>query len=116
MIKQKLEILVSAEVISEETQKYVLEVLAYLLDKKIIIDASEAEVFLIHLAMADARRLKSEAASSLDELIMSEITSSRKYEEAKSLWVDLEKINGNQFEKSELDYFYLHIINILKED
>ncbi|MGX6962356.1 PRD domain-containing protein [Vagococcus xieshaowenii] len=116
MIKQKLEILVSTDVISKETQDYSLEVLEYLLNKEIIKESAEAEVFLTHLAMADARRVKNEAVASLDEFIISDIMMNPKYEKAKVIWSELEKINGNEFEESELDYFYLHIINILKED
>lgn len=116
MIKEKLEILVSSEVIDEETRSYVLKVLDYLLEKEIISEVGQADVFLTHLAMADMRRKKNEAVANLDEFILSEISADPKYIHSKELWQDLEVIADNKFEEAELDYFYLHIINLLKED
>ncbi|MEG0732210.1 MAG: PRD domain-containing protein [Vagococcus sp.] len=116
MIKEKLEILVSSEVIDEDTRSYVLKVLEYLLENKIINDVSQADVFLTHLAMADMRRKKNEAVASLDEFILSEISADPKFMHSKELWQDLEKMAEKKFEEAELDYFYLHIINLLKED
>ncbi len=116
MIKQKLEILVTSEIIEKETENYVLAVLDHLLDNEIVKETSEAEVFLTHLAMADARRKKNEGIASLDELILTEIESDPNYLQAKELWQTLEEMAGDKFEEAELAYFYLHIINILKED
>lgn len=116
MIKQKLEILVESQIIEEETQSYVLRVLDYLLGKQLIEETRKADVFLTHLAMADARRKKNESIANLDEFILAEIESDPTYLHSKELWQDLEKMTENKFEEAELDYFYLHIINMLKED
>ncbi len=116
MIKEKLEILVTSEIIDEETQLYILKVLEYLLEKKIIQEVSEADVFLTHLAMADTRRKKQETVANLDDFILSEINADPKYLHSKELWQDLQNMAEKQFEDAELDYFYLHIINLLKED
>ena len=116
MIKEKLEILVSSEVIDEATRQYVLQVLEYLLENNIINEVAESDVFLTHLAMADTRRKKNEAVASLDDFILSEITADPKFSDAKDLWVSIEEMATKNFEEAELDYFYLHIINLLKED
>lgn len=116
MIKEKLDILVSSEVIDEATRQYVLQVLEYLLENNIINEVAESDVFLTHLAMADTRRKKNEAVASLDDFILSEITADPKFSDAKDLWVSIEEMATKNFEEAELDYFYLHIINLLKED
>ncbi len=116
MIKQKLEILVESQIIEKTTEDYVLKVLDYLLATKIISDATKADVFLTHLAMADARRKKNESIASLDDFIVAEITGDPNFLHSKELWQDLEEMAENKFEEAELDYFYLHIINMLKED
>lgn len=116
MIKEKLDILVSSEVIDEDTRQYVLQVLDYLLENSIINEVAESDVFLTHLAMADTRRKKNESVASLDDFILSEIIADSKYYDSKELWESIEEIATKNFEEAELDYFYLHIINLLKED
>ena len=58
MIREKLAILLSSEIIDQETQDYVLSVLEYLLKENIIEEEQQADVFLTHLAMADMRRVR----------------------------------------------------------
>lgn len=116
MIKEKLEILVSSEVIDEETRQYILQVLECLLENNIINEVAQSDVFLTHLAMADTRRKKNEVVASLDDFILSEITADSKFSDAKDLWVSIEEMAPKNFEEAELDYFYLHIINLLRED
>lgn len=116
MIKEKLDILVSSEVIDEDTRQYVLQVLDYLLENRIINEVAESDVFLTHLSMADTRRKKNEAVASLDDFILSEITTDPKFSDSKKLWISIEEMATKNFEEAELDYFYLHIINLLKED
>jgi hypothetical protein len=79
MIHEKLTILLTSDIIDQETHDYVLSVLNYLLQNDIIEEEKKADVFLTHLAMADMRRKKSESIN-------------------------------------DLDYFYLHIINMLREE
>lgn len=116
MIKEKLDILVSSDIIDEDTKEYVLKVLDYLLTNQIIEVISQADVFLTHLAMADTRRKQNESVASLDEFILSELLAAPKYTHSKQLWKDLQNMTEKKFDDAELDYFYLHIINLLKED
>ena len=110
MIREKLAILLSSEIIDQETQDYVLSVLEYLLKENIIEEEQQADVFLTHLAMADMRRKKNETINDLESFIRAEI-------EAKELWQDLQEMTSNKhFDETELDYFYLHIINMLREE
>jgi len=113
MIRQKLTVLLESGIINQETHDYCLRVLSFLLENKIIDEDAQADVFLTHLAMADARRQEGNAiVDKLDDFILNEIHADAKFEEAKILWKKLEE---NEFEASELDYFYLHIINMIKE-
>ena len=45
MIREKLAILLSSEIIDQETQVYVLSVLEYLLKKNVIEEEQQADVF-----------------------------------------------------------------------
>ncbi|WP_278530592.1 hypothetical protein [Enterococcus asini] len=117
MIREKLTILLSSEVIDQETHDYVLGVLDYLLKNDIIEGEEKADVFLTHLAMADMRRKKSETINDLESFIRAEIESDAKFLHSKELWQDLQKMTSDkQFDDAELDYFYLHIINMLREE
>lgn len=117
MIREKLAILLSSEIIDQETQDYVLSVLEYLLKKNVIEEEQQADVFLTHLAMADIRRKKSETINDLESFIRAEIEADEKFLHSKELWQDLQEMTSNKhFDEIELDYFYLHIINMLREE
>lgn len=114
MINEKLTLLLQSDVIDQDTFNYVKAVLDYLLDKKIITKEEQSEVFLTHLAMADSRRKTGEPVAELDPAVLDEIRSDPKYFHSIELWKDLQKMSNKNFESTELDYFYLHIINMLK--
>ena len=117
MIREKLAILLSSEIIDQETQDYVLSVLEYLLKKNVIEEEQQADVFLTNLAMADIRRKKSETINDLESFIRAEIEADEKFLHSKELWQDLQEMTSNKhFDETELDYFYLHIINMLREE
>ena len=117
MIREKLAILLSSKVIDENTYEYVLHVLDYLLQQKIIDNDKKADDFLTHLAMADQRRKQNETINALESFISQEIQSDPKFLHSKELWQDLQRMTkGKQFAEAELDYFYLHIINMLREE
>ncbi|WP_252086087.1 PRD domain-containing protein [Enterococcus sp. 2F9_DIV0599] len=88
-----------------------------LLQQKIIDNDKKADVFLTHLAMADQRRKQNETINDLESFISQEIQSDPKFLHSKELWQDLQRMTkGKQFAEAELDYFYLHIINMLREE
>jgi phenylalanyl-tRNA synthetase alpha subunit len=117
MIHEKLTILLTSDIIDQETHDYVLSVLNYLLQNDIIEEEKKADVFLTHLAMADMRRKKSESINDLESFIRSEIEADAKFLHSKELWQDLQKMTSDKkFDDAELDYSYLHIINMLREE
>ncbi|MHC5229002.1 PRD domain-containing protein [Enterococcus sp. LJL99] len=116
MIEQKLTVLLDSGVIDEDTYEYIKNVLTYLLANKLIADSQQADVFLTHLAMADGRRKKGESVNELEPFILEEIKNDTNYLHSIELWQDLQKMANKSFDDSELDYFYLHIINMLREE
>ncbi|GMQ74632.1 PRD domain-containing protein [Tetragenococcus halophilus] len=115
MIRQKLDVLLNSHTIDEETFNYVSDVLYYLLEEQIIQEEDQADVFLTHLAMADARRKGGEPVDELDPAILDEIKNDSNYTHSVELWESLKRIADKRFDESELNYFYLHIINMLRE-
>lgn len=117
MIREKLTILLTSDIIDQETHDYVLSVLDYLLQNDIIEGEQKADVFLTHLAMADTRRKKSETINDLESFIRAEIEADAQFLHSKELWQDLQEMTSDKkFDDAELDYFYLHIINMLREE
>lgn len=116
MINEKLKVLLKSGVIDEETNAYVRDVLQYLLKNNIISSEDQADIFLTHLAMAHMRQKEDDAVSQMDDIIKSEIENNERYEESQQLWKIIDNMSELQFGESELHYFYLHIINMLKEE
>ena len=64
MIRDKLTVLLDSGIVDQETYDYVFNVLSYLLEKEIVEEEQQADVFLTHLAMADMRRKNNETVNS----------------------------------------------------
>ena len=70
MLEEKLDVLVVADVIDEDTKKYILKASDFFQNEMKINDETKVEVFLIHLAMAESRRRKNEVLDAKMEEIM----------------------------------------------
>lgn len=116
MIGKKLGILKESKLIDEETEQFVLAVNSYLLEQKVIDNEEHLDMFLTHIAMADARQKKNEPVISMDEFILSEIQQDEKLAESKALWQELSRYSSTKFSSDELWFVYMHIINILKKE
>ncbi|WP_375180351.1 PRD domain-containing protein [Enterococcus rotai] len=115
MIGKKLGILKESKLIDEETEQFVLAVNSYLLEQKVIDNEEHLDMFLTHIAMADARQKKNEPVLSMDEMILSEIQQDEKLAESKALWQELAQYSSTEFSSEELWFIYMHIINLLKK-
>ncbi|MBL1227937.1 hypothetical protein IW492_01670 [Enterococcus sp. BWB1-3] len=115
MIRQKLIVLEESGIIDTEIHNYVLAVCDYLKEKQVIKEELEADVFLTHLAMAAARQKNEEKVNALDPFIKDQIISDPQYLDSQSLWQELSELAAIDFDEPELDYFYLHICNMLNE-
>lgn len=116
MIKKKLDILKEANIITEETKQFVLSVSNYLLEKEIVDSEEHLDMFLTHLAMADARQKRNEPVTGMDDPILSEIKKNERLEQSKELWNELSKYASTKFSEDELWFVYMHIINILNKE
>jgi len=113
---QRLDILKESGVIDSEIYTYTLAVLKYL-DKEIpFLDEERVAVFLTHLAMAAARENSGNPIDAMEPFIKEEIINDSTFPRAKDLWQKLEKISPIKFSETEIDYCYVHICSMLKEE
>ncbi|KAF1299356.1 hypothetical protein BAU15_01540 [Enterococcus sp. JM4C] len=116
MIEKKLDILKESDVITEETKQFVLSVSKYLMEKQVIDNEAHLDMFLTHLAMADARQKRNEPVTGMDEMILSQIQNDEKLDQSKELWKELSQYSTTEFTVDELWFVYMHIINILSKE
>lgn len=118
MLEEKLDVLVVADVIDEDTKKYILKARDFFQNEMKINDETKVEVFLIHLAMAESRRRKNEVLDAeMEEIIRNEIKNHLNFIECKEVWCRLSKYIGEEvYSENELDFIYLHLLNLLEGD
>ncbi|GEL67626.1 PRD domain-containing protein [Marinilactibacillus psychrotolerans] len=114
MIQEKLIILKENKVIDQETFEYAQEALMFLINRNIVENEEEADVFITHLAMATARQNTDEMIDGIDEIIKQEIENDEKYEEAIEIWKELKVIAPTTFSQDEDGYFHLHLVTLLR--
>lgn len=111
MIKKKLTILKENDVIDEQTEKTVLKAGDMLLEKDLITDLDEADVFLTHLAMALSRE---EEINQVDNSIKEQLSSHRNYEQTVKLWGNMKDELGLNLSENENDYMYMHLLTLIE--
>lgn len=114
-MEEKLYVLKNAGIINQEIYDYVLLAKQYLQTNQIVQEAQAAEVFLTHLAMAAARQVNGEAVQALDAFMQEEIIANKNYAQAQTIWQAIAALAPVAFAETELDYFYLHLCNLLNE-
>ena len=112
MLEEKLDVLVVADVIDEDTKKYILKARDFFQNEM------KVEVFLIHLAMTESRRRKNEVLDAkMEEIIRNEIKNHLNFTECKEVWSRLSKYIGEEvYSENELEFIYLHLLNLLEGD
>lgn len=118
MLEEKLDVLVVADVIDEDTKKYILKARDFFQNEMKIDDETKVEVFLIHLAMTESRRRKNEVLDAkMEEIIRNEIKNHINFTECKEVWSRLSKHIGEEvYSENELEFIYLHLLNLLEGD
>ena len=87
MLEEKLDVLVVADVIDEDTRKYILKARDFFQKEMEFNDETKVEVFLIHLAMAESRRRKNEVLDAkMEEIIRNEVHNHHNFAECKEVW------------------------------
>ena len=112
MLEEKLDVLVVADVIDEDTKKYILKASDFFQNEM------KVEVFLIHLAMAESRRRKNEVLDAkMEEIIRNEVNNHHNFAECKEVWSRLSNYIGEEvYSENELEFIYLHLLNLLEGD
>lgn len=111
MLKERINILKSAEVISEQTANYVCTVIDEL-EEMFAEKVSEMEMFTTHLAMATQRTLDMAEVESLDDAIWEEVKASEVFDVASEM---LKKITVNApctFPEGEKRFLLMHLCNL----
>lgn len=116
MLLEKLDVLMAADIIDEETKEYILNVLDFLRKELKINDLEKIEIFLIHLAMADSRRKKKENLDAkMEDIIREEVRNHSNFQNIKEKWFLISNILGEKnFMENELDFIYLHLLNVIE--
>ena len=116
MLLEKLEVLIAADIIDEETKIYILNVLDFFRKELEINDLEKIEIFLIHLAMADSRRKKQEELDAkMEDIIREEVRNHSNFQNIKEKWFLISNILGEKnFMENELDFIYLHLLNVIE--
>ena len=113
MITQKLDILKESNVIDQEIYSFILKVIDSLKEQGIN-ESEQTETFLIHLAMAAARRKNEEQPiEPLSESIQNDMMSDSRFSRAQDIWDILKNISPFSFGEEETGYFHLHICSML---
>ena len=116
MLLEKLDVLIAADIIDEETKIYILNVLDFFRKELEINDLEKIEIFLIHLAMADSRRKKQEKLDAkMEDVIREEVRNHSNFQNIKEKWFLISNILGEKnFMENELDFIYLHLLNVIE--
>lgn len=103
--------------IDEDTHSFVIHVLDNFKTLKIINEVDDAEVFITHLALADARRKNQDfSVGQMDDTIMTQLSSHERYQDSLALWQKLtDQFQRHDFTQNENDYIYLHLVNLLSQ-
>ena len=118
MLEEKLDVLEVADVIDEDTKKYILKASDFFQNEMKINDDTKVEVFLIHLEMAESRRRKNEELDAkMEEIIRNEVKNHHNFAECKEVWSRLSNYIGEEvYSENELEFIYLHLLNLLEGD
>ncbi|MBS4750044.1 PRD domain-containing protein [Granulicatella sp. zg-ZJ] len=112
MIIEKLNILEQGTIIDSETKEWVIRIREALKMYDECLGDTEMEVFLIHLAMADARRKQNDTSvQAMDDAFFKEVQEHEKYALSQQIYTEL--LSDKHFSEPEMTYIYLHLVNML---
>ena len=111
MLKERIEILKSTKVISEETAGYVCSVIDEL-QKEFAEKVSEMEMFTTHLAMATQRTLDHEEVETLDDVIWEDVLTSQVFDKASEMCEEIAAKAPCEFSDGEKRFLIMHLCNL----
>ena len=113
MLKQRMQILRDAGVISGEIADFMNQVIDLLAERFPEAQQEKLEMFTTHLAMAAERIRKGETVDELDEGAWEEIRGSEHFAEAKSFMDEMLAVCPVEFPEGESRFMMLHICSML---
>lgn len=111
MLKERINILEEAGVISKEVSDYVKDVIDEL-EKEYTDKTNLLEMFTTHLAMATQRVVTNGELESLDDAIWTEVTSSPVYEKSVDLCNHYLETAPCEFPEGEKRFLIMHLCNL----
>lgn len=115
MLKQRIDILEGANMISKEVSDYSKKVVDYLASVSNF-EQSKLEMFITHLAMGTQRIVDGEPVNELDVAIIDEVRNDQHYNDASKMYIDLTKDAPVSFPDSEKDFIIMHLCNLLQQE
>ena len=110
---ERLDILLQANAISEETFNLAHKVIS-LMKQEHGVSEEQLEMMITHLVMATERVYRGEIVAIMEEDIFSSIRKDENYEIAKDILEWISTISKVEFPQSEQQYMLLHLCNLLK--
>lgn len=111
MLKERIEILKSAGVISETAANYVWAVIDEL-GEKYADKVSEMEMFTTHLAMATQRTLDQAEVETLDDMIWEDVRTSEVFDQACKMLEQITAYAPCVFPEGEKRFLTMHLCNL----
>lgn len=111
MLKERIEILKSAGVISEVTANYVWAVIDEL-NEQFADKVSEMEMLTTHLAMATQRTLDKAEVESLDDMIWEDVLTSEGFGQACKMFERITAYAPCVFPEGEKRFLIMHLCNL----
>lgn len=111
MLKERMDILQQASVISQEVSDYVKQVID-LLEPSFSEKESRMEMFTTHLAMATQRIINQDEVEQLDEAIWNDVLKSPCYDLAEQTFITIEEMAPCKFPEGEKRFLMMHLCNL----
>lgn len=111
MLKERIDILQEATVISPDVADYVKQVID-VLEPKFSKNESGMEMFTTHLAMATQRILAQEEVEQLDDMIWQDVLKSEYFTEAEQIYKTICKFSPCTYPEGEKRFVMMHLCNL----
>lgn len=117
-LKNRLEILKNANVISEEVYIKMLKLIDYLKEKwDIVLTEENGSMLITHVAMALERIKKGEKVNNINDEVYDEVVNSSSFEKIKKIYEGIEnEVFLEKIPEEEIKYIYVNLLVILEKN
>lgn len=115
MLKQRIEILKSGGVITQQTADFVNAVIDLIQRDYPRIDADHAAMFTTHLAMAMERIAKGEVVDEMDKFCWEQVQQAPEYPVAREFCEKMLALCPVELPQTEQDFIVLHVCSMMEE-